>query len=212
MKIQLALDRMTISEAIETAKEAEQYVDLIEVGTSLIKEYGVESISEIKKKFPLKPVLADMKTFDNAAYEFSIAFDAGADMATVMGAAPLVTIETCLKVAEENGKEVMIDLLNVSSEQMQRLLSYTSAVFCEHVSKDEQESDNKTMEKQNKERLPVDRLALAGGIALSTLPMAAEKNPEIIVVGSAITKAANIQEAAKQMYTAWKTIRTGENV
>lgn len=51
MKIQLALDRMTISEAIETAKEAEQYVDLIEVGTSLIKEYGVESISEIKKSF-----------------------------------------------------------------------------------------------------------------------------------------------------------------
>lgn len=88
MKIQLALDRMTISEAIETAKEAEQYVDLIEVGTSLIKEYGVESISEIKKEFSLKPVLADMKTFDNATYEFSIAFDAGADMATVMGRLP----------------------------------------------------------------------------------------------------------------------------
>ncbi|SDM85640.1 3-hexulose-6-phosphate synthase [Fictibacillus solisalsi] len=212
MKIQLALDRMTIPEAIETAKKAEQYVDLIEVGTSLIKEYGVESISEIKKEFPLKPVLADMKTFDNAAYEFSIAFEAGADMATVMGAAPLVTIETCLKVAKENGKEVMIDLLNVTLEQRLRLLRYTSAVFCEHVSKDEQESDNKTMEKQTKDRLPVDRLALAGGIALSSLPMAAEKNPEIIVVGSAITKAANIQEAAKQMYTVWKTIRTGENV
>jgi 3-hexulose-6-phosphate synthase len=211
MKIQLALDRMTIPEAIKTAKEAERYIDLIEVGTALIKEFGIDSISAIKKEFPLKPVLADMKTFDNAAYEFSIAFDAGADIATVMGAAPLVTIETCLKVAEEKGKEVMIDLLNVTPKQMQRLLTYQSAIFCEHVSKDEQESDSKTMEKQ-KERLPVDRLALAGGIALSSLPMAAEKDPEIIVVGSAITKAEKIQETAKQIYTALQMTKTGENV
>ncbi|MDN4526319.1 3-hexulose-6-phosphate synthase [Fictibacillus fluitans] len=210
MKIQLALDRMTIPEAIETVKEAEHYIDLIEVGTSLIKEFGVDSISEIKKEFPLKPVLADMKTFDNAAYEFTIAFDAGADMATVMGAAPLVTIETCLQVAEEKRKEVMIDLLNVTPEQMKRLLTYQSAVFCEHVSKDEQESGSKT--KQNKGRLPVDRLALAGGIAFSSLPLAADKDPEIIIVGSAITKAENIQEAAKQIYTALQTIKTGENV
>ena len=44
MKIQLALDRVTIEEAIILAKLAEPSVDWIEVGTSLIKEYGIESI------------------------------------------------------------------------------------------------------------------------------------------------------------------------
>ena len=40
MIIQLALDRMNMKEAIEMARTVESSIDWIEVGTSLIKEFG----------------------------------------------------------------------------------------------------------------------------------------------------------------------------
>lgn len=54
MKIQLALDRFTIQEAIEIAAKAEKAIEWIEVGTSLIKEFGVKSIYDIKTGFRTK--------------------------------------------------------------------------------------------------------------------------------------------------------------
>lgn len=54
MKIQLALDRMNMEEAIEMARSVEASIDWIEVGTSLIKEFGVNSIKEMKNHFPEK--------------------------------------------------------------------------------------------------------------------------------------------------------------
>ncbi|WP_025698066.1 orotidine 5'-phosphate decarboxylase / HUMPS family protein, partial [Paenibacillus forsythiae] len=88
MKIQLALDRMSIEEAADMVRRTEPYIDWIEVGTSLIKEFGMASVEALKREFPHKTIVADMKTFDNAQYEFELCFGAGADVATVMGAAP----------------------------------------------------------------------------------------------------------------------------
>ena len=96
MNVQLALDRLTIEEAIKMGNIVREYVDWIEVGTSLIKEFGMESVKELRKAFPEKIIVADIKTFDNARYEFEMCYKAGADVATVMGAAPKVSIDTCL--------------------------------------------------------------------------------------------------------------------
>jgi 3-hexulose-6-phosphate synthase len=60
-------------------------------------------VKPIKKAFPDKIIVADMKTFDNAKYEFELCFQAGADVATVMGAAPLVTVEACMDAAIQFG-------------------------------------------------------------------------------------------------------------
>lgn len=206
MNIQLALDRMTIEEAILMAEKVKCYVDWIEVGTSLIKEFGVESIIQIHKAFPDKIILADIKTFDNAKYEFEMCFKAGADVATVMGAAPKVSIKTCMEVANKSKKQVMIDLLNTSKEQLEELLQYKEAVFCSHVSKDQQEITN---EKQGFSRLNEvqelliknnAKIALAGGIDYNSLKELGKIKPHVVVVGSAITKAADIVAAAKSIY------------
>jgi len=42
MKIQLALDRLSIQDAVKMAKLVETEIDWIEVGTSLIKEFGMQ--------------------------------------------------------------------------------------------------------------------------------------------------------------------------
>ncbi|MEH7418774.1 3-hexulose-6-phosphate synthase [Neobacillus drentensis] len=200
MKIQLALDRMEIAEAIELTRKVEDSIDWIEVGTSLIKEFGVVSVKELKQAFPAKTVVADIKTIDNARYEFEMCFEAGADVATVMGVSPLVTIDACMEVARRYKKKVMIDLLNTSAEQKRALMKYKEAIFCDHVSKDEQEeagSQNRGAKGGQLLNNPAIQVAAAGGITLESIgALRATLNPAVAIIGSAITKAENPAEAA----------------
>jgi 3-hexulose-6-phosphate synthase len=198
MKIQLALDRMKIAEAIELTRKVADSIDWVEVGTSLIKEFGVVSVKEVKQAFSEKTVVADIKTIDNARYEFEMCFEAGADIATVMGAAPLVTIDACMEVARRYKKKVMIDLLNTSSEQKKALLKYKEAILCDHVSKDEQEeAGSKNSGTKSGFDDPALQVAAAGGITLESIgTLRASLNPAVAIIGSAITKAVNPAETA----------------
>ena len=193
MKIQLALDRMNMEEAIEMARSVEASIDWIEVGTSLIKEFGVNSIKEMKNHFPDKKIIADMKTMDNAAYEMDLCFQSGADIATVMGAASDVTIQKCLEKAREYKGQIMIDLLNVSDTRLDQLRIYSQAIFCEHVSKDSQENSGHAMINMRNHAGSM----RAGGITLSSLPVMVRKGLDVIIIGSAITKAKYPAEAAR---------------
>lgn len=130
---------MNITEAIQLTRQVEQYIDWIEVGTSLIKEFGIESIKKIKEVFPTKVIVADFKTVDNAHYEFEVCINVCADIATVLGVLYPVTIEDCLKAASLRNKMVMIDLLRTSDEQKNSLLKYSDSIFIKHIGKDEQE-------------------------------------------------------------------------
>lgn len=193
MKLQLALDRMEIAEAIKLTEKVQDSIDWIEVGTSLIKEFGMKSVQELKRTFPNKWIVADMKTIDNARYEFEMAYQAGADIATVMGVSPLVTIDACMEVAKRYNKLVMSDLLNTSEEQVKELVKYNEAIFCAHVSKDEQEeSDVKNLVTKHGGLLrdPSLKLAAAGGITLESFEgLIKTLNPSVVILGSAITKA-----------------------
>lgn len=202
MKIQLALDRLTIDEAMELGEKVRDEVDWIEVGTSLIKEFGIESIRRISRAFPDKEIVADVKTNDNAVYEFNMCYEAGAAIATVMGTAPIATIETCVKTADQHGKKVMIDLLNTSEEQVRQLMAFDSAIFCIHVSKDLQEVSGQTSEAL---KVPEGllgggyALAAAGGIAPEAIEGLRKMGVNVAIVGSAITKAEDPAAAAQQL-------------
>jgi 3-hexulose-6-phosphate synthase len=200
VKIQLALDRLEIADAIQISRKVEDSIDWIEVGTSLIKEFGVVSIKELKQVFPNKTIVADIKTIDNARYEFEMCFEAGADVATVMGVSPLVTIDACMEVAKRYDKKVMIDLLNTSEDQKRVLMKYNDAIFCDHVSMDEQEeagSQNRGTKKSDLFDDPSIQVAVAGGITLDSIDRLRKTlNPSVAIIGSAITKASNPAEAA----------------
>ena len=73
-------------------------VDIIEIGTPLCKAAGVEAIRSMREICPDKLILADFKTPDVGGLEATMAFDAGADMLTVIGGAALPTVEQALAV------------------------------------------------------------------------------------------------------------------
>lgn len=190
--IQLALDRMNIEEAIRLTQKVEENVGWIEIGTSLIKEFGMKSVRSFRNAFPKKMLLADMKIIDNARYECDLAFTAGANVVTVMGCGPLITVQLVAETARNANQNFMIDLLNTTEKQQIFLRdTFTDAIFCLHTSKDQQERNGDTF-RSNDIDWNGRRIAVAGGLNEETLPpIIVQLRPEIFIIGSSITKATN---------------------
>jgi 3-keto-L-gulonate-6-phosphate decarboxylase len=206
MQIQIALDRLPYPDSIEIATAIAPYADVIEVGTSLVKAHGMPIVTEVAAVGAGTPVLADLKTADDARTEFTLAYDAGAMSATVLGVASAATIETCVAVARERGREVVVDLMELSAERRAALAASLpqEVVLAAHVPKDAQGGSLS----------PADligdwargrRLAVAGGLTLDDLPAMAAVERDLglellrVIVGSAVTKAADVPAAARQL-------------
>lgn len=200
MKLQLALDRLTRDECLKVLKDTEKEIDIIEVGTGVIKEYGMSIVREIKVLYPNKMLVADMKTCDAGKHETHQAFEAGADITTVMAFSSDVTIKDTLNVANQTDNQVMIDLLEVTSREKVVKLKELGVNFVSlHVGKDRQTkgSFNTTLFSLVK-GLNL-RVTVAGGITLETLPDIIREKPDTIIVGSAITGAENPRDVAAEM-------------
>jgi 3-dehydro-L-gulonate-6-phosphate decarboxylase len=111
--LQFALDFITLPPAIAVASKTAPHVDIFEIGTPLCKAAGLEAISAVREVCPDNLILADFKTPDVGWLEAKMAFDAGADLMTVIGGAPMATVESALKTANEYGKEILMELTGV---------------------------------------------------------------------------------------------------
>jgi len=97
--IQLALDYFDLPSAIAMAQQVHKEVDILEIGTPLSKAGGMLAVSSIRALCPDNLILADIKSPDVGGGEAKMAFDAGADWMTVLGAAPLDTVKLALEEA-----------------------------------------------------------------------------------------------------------------
>ena len=211
MKLQVAIDRVSLEEAVNLSKRLDGQVDLIEMGTSLVKDYGIEGIKQIRNALSESDLLIDLKTIDEGAYEFKQGCTFGGDVLTVMGASSIETIRACYKVSREYQKTMMIDLLEVNEEKIKELEEFEEAVFCLHHSIDKVNDWHvlETISTFQKSFPKLKRLAIAGGIDLT---QAKELNQqgliEIIVVGSHITKSKNVVEEASKFMEELKNERS----
>ena len=112
--LQLALDYFDFAPALAMAQIAHKEVDIIEIGTPLTKAAGMLAVRTIREMCPDNLILADIKSPDVGGGEAKMAFDAGADWMTVLGAAPLDTVKLALEEANSRpGKEMFIELTGI---------------------------------------------------------------------------------------------------
>src|SRR5512143_4059993 len=111
--LQCAMDYISLPPALAMSLKVAPEVDIIEIGTPLCKAAGLEAIRSVREVLPDKLILADFNSPDVGGLEAKMAFDAGADMMTVIGGAPMATVESALKVAQEMGKEMLMELTGV---------------------------------------------------------------------------------------------------
>lgn len=204
MKLQLALDDTTLEEAMELVENVRDYVDIIEVGTPMVMEYGMAPVRELKKRFPDKKVLADLKIMDAGKYESEIAFKAGADYITVLGVTDDGTIEGCVEAARAHRGLVVADIICVkdAEERIRRLEELGIDILSVHTGVDQQAAGRTPLDdlKVMRRAVTAAEISVAGGISAETLPAYLEYSPEIVIVGSGITHAENPRKVAEKIY------------
>lgn len=199
MKLQFAIDTLTTEHALALAAAAAPHVDILELGTPLIKSEGLSAVTAIKNAHPDKIVFADLKTMDAGELEAEIAFATGADLVTVLGTAGDSTIVGAVKAATKHGKGVVVDLIGVADKPARaKEVVALGAEFVEmHAGLDEQAEEGFTFETllRDGEASGVP-FSVAGGVNASSIGAVQNSGARIAVAGSAIYSASDVGAAA----------------
>jgi 3-hexulose-6-phosphate synthase len=201
--LQVALDYLDLEQATACARAVESEVDIIEVGTPLLKSVGVRAVREMRARFPQKLIFADTKTMDAGAVEARLVFEAGADLFSLCSAASHLTLLAGIREAHERGKKALVDLIGVEDilEAALRLGDLSPDYVCLHTGIDQQQAEGKLpLEGLSllKQRLGLP-LSVAGGITPADMPELMSLEPAIIVVGAYITASAEPARAAREV-------------
>ena len=200
MKLQLALD-VDEKKAMIICEKVAKHIDIIELGTPLVKSSGLQLVKKFKKF--RKPILTDLKTMDVGFYESELAFKKGADIVTVCGCADTATVAGAIKSARKYKKKVLVDLISVKNipKRVKELKKLNPDYFGIHTGIDMQKQGKTPFAdlKKLSKLVSTKKIAVAGGINLKTIDKIAEYNPAVIIVGGAITNSKNPGDVAQQL-------------
>jgi 3-hexulose-6-phosphate synthase len=205
VKLQFAMDTLSTDAALELAAAAAPHVDILELGTPLIKSAGLSAITAIKEAHPDKTVFADLKTMDAGELEADMAFTAGADLVTVLGVAGDSTIAGAIAAGRKHGKGVVVDLIGVPDKAARaREVVALGAEFVEmHAGLDEQAEEGFTFETllRDGEASGVP-FSVAGGVSTATIESVQRAGAVVAVAGGAIYGAPDVGAAAAALRAA----------
>jgi bifunctional enzyme Fae/Hps len=182
---------------------------IIEAGTPLIKAYGIDGIRSIKDAWNLKSqgdpyVVADTKCMDRGIVEVRIARDGGASAATVLGAAPIETINYFISACKDMGLDSMVDTIGIDQPfKLLRKLKKMPTVVVLHRGVDEETFDkNKPIPyiQINKIRSSFDvMISIAGGDTYREVQRAIFNDADIVVVWKEFySRTSNTAELAEE--------------
>ncbi len=111
---------------------------IIEAGTPYIKRTGMAGVHLIRRYWR-GLVVADIKVTDGAAPEVIFSAAAGANAATVMGSAPVETLDFFIQFCAKHGMFSMIDMLGVENPLRKMLpMKHKPDVVVIHKGRDEE--------------------------------------------------------------------------
>jgi 3-hexulose-6-phosphate synthase len=192
IRLQLAIDA---PEHFALVARLAPFFDLIEVGTPVLKRFGLSAISSALELGGGKPVLADTKTADGGSLEAEMVFAAGAAMMTVLANASLATRRDTQAVASRYCRDVVLDTILDGDLDGQALCDGREPQqvwLALHAASDMRragvENDNH-IHRVAERRARGFRVCLAGGIRRSNLAHVLQVAPDIVVIGSGVTQA-----------------------
>ena len=211
--LQLALDFVDLKRALKNAQAGiAGGVDWLEAGTPLIKSEGLEAVRQLRQLFPQATIVADMKIMDTGRAEVEAAAKAGANVVDVLGAATDATIRECIQAGKNYGAKIAVDMIAVEDvlARAQSVESLGADLVTVHCSVDEQMEgkDPFAILRQVSKKLTIP-VGVAGGINSETAAEAVKAGAAIVIVGGAINKAMDPEQAARHIR---RGLDSGESV
>lgn len=202
MKLQIALDEVTVEQGIRLCEEVREFVDIIEIGTPLIIRSGMDGVRRFRERFPEKELLADAKIMDAGGYEAQICFEAGVDYVTVLGVTDIRTIKGCVEVANRyDRKRVVADMICVQDVEARVALLEEAGIrdIAVHTGVDMQAAGRTPLEdlKRIRSASGGSVISVAGGISVRTVDAYKENGADVVIVGGGIARAEDPAAAAK---------------
>lgn len=199
MQLQLALDA---PEHLALVPRLTPYFDIIEVGTPVLKRFGLAAIATARELSGGKPILADTKTADGGALEAEMVFSAGAAMMTVLAHASPATHADTVRVAAEHGAVVVFDTILGEDVDLTSLRGAADEPvwLALHAASDMRRAGHETTEHIERvvaRRAAGYRVSLAGGIRRANFAAVLAVRPEIVVIGSGVTQAEDPEREAQ---------------
>lgn len=197
MEVQLALDMVTAEKGKEVALAVKDLVGVVELGTPFVFTNPIGVIREFKELLPGVKVLADYKIMDGGEIIASLAYDGGADITTVSARTWDDTIKAALKAARDRGRLLMADLMAVPDGEIAKrgkeMEDLGVDYICVHrpVKVSGSSSPEEPLKNLRAALSGKAKIAVAGGIDLETLKRIVPHQPDLVIVGSAITSAAD---------------------
>ena len=170
---------------------------ITEVGTPLIKKYGIQAIKTIKSWWTSKVslssknfypyVVADLKTMDRGATEVEIAASGGANAAIALGTAPIETLDVFIKTCKEKGIDSMIDMMNIdfSLEVLRNLKNLPDVVILHRGVDEEQFNPESEIPYHEIHRIKENYdilVSVAGGYTIQEVQRAIFNDADIVIV------------------------------
>ncbi|MBI4244960.1 MAG: orotidine 5'-phosphate decarboxylase [Planctomycetes bacterium] len=207
--LQVALDFVELKRALKLAQEAvEGGADWLEAGTPLIKSEGMDSIRQLRRDFKDKYIVADLKTMDAGRVEVESAAKAGANCASILGAASDATLQECIEAGSNYGIDIAIDLINTPDPLARAILAQELGAHhvSLHIPIDEQMRGIDPLINLKKLADLIDiPIAVAGGLHSEIIADVVKAGAGIVIVGGAITKSVNAINATRDIVKAIKS-------
>jgi len=206
--LQIAFDIPDINRVKRIIEELPKSDSIIlEMGTPLIKKYGTEIISEIRKIEKDAFIIADLKTLDVGQVEVDIAFDETADAVVASGLAPIETLDKFIYEAHRLGIYAFIDTLNVSDpikvlkslRDLPDVVVLHRAIDTEKIKSDKKGGwwgDIRGIKREFKDKRLL--IGVAGGIEPNTAVYALNEGADIIIVGRDITQSKDVERSTRR--------------
>lgn len=212
--LQIALDIPSMERTKRIIKELPESDRIIlEVGTPLLKKYGVRAIRDLRELARDTFIVADLKTLDVGKVEVDLAFEETADAVVVSGLAATETVDKFIYEAKRLGIYAVVDMMNVEDpiQKLRSLKEFPDIVIL-HRAIDVERRTGKTrweLIKEMRETFKGRRflVAVAGGITPETAPEALANGADIIIVGRYITQSRDVKRSVREFLECTKEMR-----
>jgi len=203
--LQIALDNPNLERAKEIlCQMPESDRIILEVGTPLLKKYGVKVIRELRDSAKDMFIVADLKTLDVGKVEVDLAFEETADAVVAAGLAAPEILDGFIYEAKRLGIYSVVDMMEVSDpvQKLRSLKQLPDIVILHRPIDVEKAGVHHRMEliKELRQAFANQRLliAIAGGIIPETAREALGKGADIIIAGRYITQSKDVKRAVRE--------------